>query len=304
AHGDYALPVNVPANQFLNFEGKKFSKSRGWGIEQHEYLEAFKDFPNKEDALRYALLRNLPENKDSDFKWDEFVEYHDKELADNLGNFLNRVVALTNKYFDGKAPEVAFQSADYAIVQSLIQRFDDEIKAFNFKNAVQVFLELSTYGNTYFQEQAPWKLYKANPEDPQIAAAMFHVLQVATVLSVLAEPFIPFTAQRIRELLNLPALQVGDVVKLHQHFSEETAPLAAGHQIGEPQILFAKIHDRKDTSRLEIINTQKEKLQAILDAEAEQQRPELKPEIQFEDFTKLDIRTGMIVEAEKVAKAK
>jgi methionyl-tRNA synthetase len=107
AHGKFNLPVNVPANQFLNFEGRKFSKSKGWGIEQHEYLEEFKDFPNKEDALRYALIRNMPENKDADFKWDEFVDFHDNELVANLGNFVNRVVVLTNKYYEGKLPEVA-----------------------------------------------------------------------------------------------------------------------------------------------------------------------------------------------------
>lgn len=304
AHGQYALPVNVPANQFLNFEGKKFSKSRGWGIEQHQYLEEFKEFPNKEDALRYALLRNLPENKDSDFKWDEFVEYHDKELADNLGNFLNRVVVLTNKYFGGKVPELEFDPDEFTPVREMIARFDAEIKAFNFKFAVQTFMELSSYGNTYFQEQAPWKRYKEDPEDPQIAKAMFHVLQVATVLSVLAEPFIPFTANKIRTLLRLPSLQSGDLGRLLERQDAQQAYLEAGHQIGEPEILFAKIHDRKDPSRLAIIERQKEKLQAILDAEAANERPAVKPEITFDDFMKLDIRTGTIIEAERVPKAK
>jgi len=155
AHGDYVLPTNVPSNQFLNFEGRKFSKSKNWGIEQHEYLEVFKEFPNKEDALRYALIRNMPENRDSDFKWDDFVDFHDNELVANLGNFINRVVVLTNKYYEGKVP--ASNSAGHALsnipgIDDLIKEWQEELERFNFKNAIQKLMSISSAGNLYLQE--------------------------------------------------------------------------------------------------------------------------------------------------------
>jgi len=160
AHGNYNLPVNVPANQFLNFEGEKFSKSRNWGIEIHQYLEDFESFENKEDALRYALIRNMPENKDSDFRWDEFVEFHDNELVANLGNFINRVVVLTNKYFNGIVP--AFIGEDQSLMQDLnavLKEYQDEILNFNFRNAVLKVMEISSLGNTYLQDVSPWSIY-------------------------------------------------------------------------------------------------------------------------------------------------
>ncbi len=327
AHGEYQLPVNVPANQFLNFEGRKFSKSRGWGIEQHEYLKVFKDFPNKEDALRYALLRNMPENRDSDFRWDEFADYHDKDLADKLGNFVNRVLVLTNKYYEGKVPDAAGdkafrQAQDKAFRQDfdklsltaqdnafrqkmteLAQNWASEIEAFNFRNAANAFVELCELGNIYLQEKAPWALWKANPEDPAIAACLNDALQLTTLLSLITQPFIPFTSDKMRRLLNLPKLQSGDWKDMLQKLQEQKPLLRAGHQIGKPEILFAKIYDRKDDSRLRIIEAQKAKLQALLEEEKKGQAPELKPTVKFEDFTKLDLRTGTIIAAEKIPKA-
>ena len=305
AHGEYALPVNVPANQFLNFEGQKFSKSRGWGIEQHEYLEAFKDFPNKEDALRYALIRNLPENRDSDFKWDDFVEYHDKELADKLGNFVNRVIVLTHKYFEGACPSYNPEGVEATLedVRQLAEKIEEEIEAFSFKGASQTLMELATFGNTYFQESEPWKLWKEDPDSPQLKNCIWACLQIVGLLSVLCEPFIPFTSARIRKLINLPELENGDWQKTLAAFNSTGEIIKTGHQVGEPEILFAKIHDRKDKSRLEIIEAQKAKLQAILEADKGEERAPLKPEITFDDFTKLDIRTGTITAAEKIKKA-
>ncbi|MEZ4935916.1 MAG: methionine--tRNA ligase, partial [Saprospiraceae bacterium] len=169
SHGDYALPINVPANQFLNFEGRKFSKSKGWGIEQHEYLEEFKDFPNKEDALRWALIRNMPESRDSDFKWDEFVDYYDKDLADNLGNFINRVIVLMNNYFEGKVPAAAIASDANAFseklqaVKDLVKTITSEIENYNFSNAAAGLMELSSWGNQYLQDAAPWAIRKTDP---------------------------------------------------------------------------------------------------------------------------------------------
>ena len=304
AHGGYNLPINVPANQFLNFEGQKFSKSRGWGIEQHAYLEDFSAFPNKEDALRYTLIRNMPENRDSDFKWDDFIDHHDKELADNLGNFINRVVVLSNKYFDGVVPEVDLDlKTVLAPAIEILDSYQKNIEAFNFKAAVQDFTELSSFGNTYLQEAAPWALFKQNPEDPKIKETMFIGLQLVGLLSLLAEPFVPFIAPKIRSLIGAEASENGDLAKTLASIRAGEAIVKSGTQIGSPQVLFPKINDRKDDSRLQIVNQQKANLQAILDAEKAEVREPLKEEIQYDDFAKLDFRTGTILSAEKVKKA-
>ena len=305
AHGEYNLPINVPANQFLNFEGQKFSKSRGWGIEQHVYLEEFKDFPNKEDALRYALIRNLPENRDSDFKWDDFVEYHDKELVGNLGNYVNRVSVLTHKYFEGVAPEVELDFKEkLAPVYDLLLKLNHELEHFNFKAAAQILMEISSYGNTYLQDVSPWKLFKEDPEHPEIKACMLTSLQIVALLSVVCEPFIPFTSPKIRKLLGLPPVERGGWAKLVKTLEAGEPLVAPGHKIGDPELLFAKIHDRKDQSRLEIINKQKAHLEEILASEKAKEREPVKEEIQFDDFVKIDLRTATILEAEKIPKAK
>ena len=309
SHGEYALPINVPANQFLNFEGQKFSKSKGWGIEQHEYLEAFKDFPNKEDALRWALIRNMPESRDSDFKWDEFVDYYDKDLADNLGNFINRVIVLTNSYFDGKVPAAVIATDENGFAEKLkpvvdlVKTITAEIESFNFRNAAAALMELSSWGNQYLQDAAPWTVRKTDPDAEAIKESLFVSLQVVAALSVLCEPFIPFTSLRIRQLLNLPKVENGMLEMVEAKLLHNHPLIAAGHKIGQPEILFAKINDRKDNSRLEIIDLQKAKLAAILAAEKANERPPIKPEIQYDDFAKLDIRTGTILAAEAVPKA-
>ncbi len=309
AHGGYALPVNVPANQFLNFEGQKFSKSRGWGIEQHEYLEAFQGFPNKEDALRWALARNLPENRDSDFKWDEFVEFHDKELADNLGNFVNRVLVLTHKYFGGRVPALSADLKEtLRPVRALAQTWAAEIERFNLKNAALLFMEVSSWGNQFLQERAPWALYKENPDDPRVADAMGIALQVSALLRHMAEPFIPFSAARLGELLGMPPLQRGAWTVALDRLAAGQPLLAPGHRVGKPEILFAKIVDRRDDSRLKIVEKQKARLQALRAAEAREAEkrasayPPVADQIAYEDFAKLDIRTGTILAAERVPK--
>ncbi len=305
AYGDFALPKNVPANQFLNFEGQKFSKSRGWGIEQHAYLEEFKDFPNKEDALRYSLIRNLPENRDSDFRWDDFEDHHDKELVGNLGNFINRVVVLTNKYFDGVIPEPANIPQDKLdAIREIVNKWQNELDSFTFKAASLTFMELSSWGNTYLQETSPWKIFKTEPDSEVIKECMYLCGQVVGLLSVLAHPFIPFTAEKIRKILNLPTLENGDLAKALDTLRTNEAILPAGHKIGEPELLFAQINDRKDSSRKEIVDRQRAKLEEILDAEKSQEREPIKDTIQFDDFTKLDLRTGTITAAEKMPKAK
>ncbi|MBX2871787.1 MAG: methionine--tRNA ligase [Saprospiraceae bacterium] len=304
AYGDYALPRNVPANQFLNFEGQKFSKSRGWGIEQHEYLEAFKDFPNKEDALRYALLRNLPENRDSDFKWDEFIEFYDNELADNLGNFLNRVVVLTNKYYEGAAPAIDVDLKEkLAEAIAIVDKITQELDAFSFKQAALALMELSSYGNTYLQDVSPWKIWKEDPDSAVVKECLFVCLQIASLLSILCEPFIPFTSPKIRAFLGLGETANGDLQSVLEQIKAGQALIAAGHKVGQSGVLFPKINDRRDASRLEIVNRQKNKLEDILAAEKGPEREPLKDEIQFDDFVKLDLRTGTITAAEAIPKA-
>jgi len=303
AHGDFVLPRNVPANQFLNFEGQKFSKSRGWGLEQHEYLQEFINFPNKEDALRYALLRTLPENKDSDFKWDEFIDFHDKDLADNLGNFLNRVMVLSHSYFNGIVPQAPSNWSEILTpVLALVKQWQTELEKFSFKAASQSFMDLSSWGNTYLQENAPWSLFKANPTDPRLAEIMFTSLQVSAILSVMAEPFIPFTAKRINTMLGITQIPTTSL-KLFLNESKIHPFLPSEHQLGAPEVLFPKIIDRKDASRLTIIENQKAKLSAIMEEEKESTYPPLKPNITYDDFAKLDLRTGVILEASVVPKA-
>lgn len=304
AYGGYNLPINVPANQFLNFEGQKFSKSRGWGIEQHEYLEAFREFPNAEDALRWSLVRNLPENRDSDFKWDDFVEYHDKELADKLGNFVNRVITLTHKYYGGQVPDTKLALDEVlAPVFELVLKTGQEIEAYSFKQAAINFMELASWGNIYLQEQAPWSRYKKDPADPVVAEIMYVGLQTVAALSVLAQPFIPFSAERLRKLLQLPPLKPGDLQQLLEQLERGQALLPAGHQIGASEVLFPKIIDRKDESRKAIIDQQRAHLEQLLAEERGPERPPLKEEITFDDFSKLDLRTAVITAAEPVPKA-
>lgn len=303
AYGGYNLPVNVPANQFLNFEGEKFSKSRGWGLEQHEYLEEFREFPNAEDALRWALTRNMPENSDSDFKWDLFIDFHDKELADNLGNFVNRVVVLTHKYFGGEVPQGTGSDREkLAEAARLARAIAGEIEAFSFKNAAQMLMELSSFGNTYLQDVSPWALFKQDPQHPAIGECLNVCVQIAELLALLSEPFLPFTSPRIRNLLGRGPVSNGDLQAAFDTLQRNEPLIAPGASIGQPEVLFPKIIDRNDKSRLDIVNRQKEKLHAAATAEpvAAPQAVSLSPDITYEDFAKLDLRTAAVLAAEPV----
>ena len=323
AYGDYNLPVNVPANQFLNFEGRKFSKSKGWGIEQHDYLEEFKDFQNKEDALRYALIRNMPENKDSDFKWDDFIDFHDNELVATIGNSVNRVLSLSYKYYGGKVPtydataEFGYElegevAATYeSFLQQLARRLDEleeDVLAFNFRPAAAKMMNVAREIDLLLASTEPWKLQKNNPE--LVQSIMHAGLQGVVALSVAIYPFLPFTSNKLRSLLNLStldeAIAIGNnmVEDLKNSFKNGEPIVVAGREIEKPQLLFAKINDRKDKSRLATIERQKEKLAAVLAAEKATNYPEVKPIATFDDFQKIDLRTGTIVAAEKMKKAK
>ena len=300
AHGQYNLPINVPANQFLNFEGEKFSKSRNWGIEIHQYLEDFADFENKEDALRYALIRNMPENKDSDFKWDEFIEFHDNELVANLGNFINRVVVLTNKYYDGIVPTPADNSQDVLQeLKKLMAAYEQEILDFSFRNAVLKVMEISSLGNTYLQDISPWSIYKKDPDSQAVKNCLYNCLQIVSILSSMVEPFLPFSAKKIDQILLQDAVSLK---KVDEKLTTLEATLPAGHQIGKPQLLFAKINDTKDTTRMDLIKREKAKLLKIVEEAMPKGEP-IKDIISFDDFTKMDIRTAKIITAKKVEKA-
>ncbi|WP_020567588.1 methionine--tRNA ligase [Neolewinella persica] len=318
AHGKYNLPVSVPANQFLNFEGDKFSKSRGWGIDLEGYLENFKEFPNHVDALRWALIRNLPEQQDADFTWDGFTEYHDKDLADKLGNFINRVTVLTHKYFGGSVPahpggeHNTAQTQVQSTVSSAVYKIGQDIDAYRFKDAATSFVELASFGNTYLQDAAPWTLYKANPDDPKIAETMFDCAQIAAALALTATPFIPFAAEKIRAVLNQIPANTGEWQLALDALANGQPLIPAGHILGEAGVLFPKIIDRKDDSRNQIIQRERDKMAVILAAKETElaeagpsaaDRPEAKPECTFDDFLKLDLRTATILTAEAVKKS-
>jgi len=324
AHGDYVLPKAVPANQFLNLEGRKFSKSKGWVIEQHEYLKDFEAFPNKEDALRYALIRTLPENKDGDFKWDEFVALHDNELVANLGNLVNRVINLTHSYYKGEVPaadaSISIKDVEEETTTTLgealnvllgkVEHLETCILNYEFKNGVQALMDISAYANILLQRNEPWKVWKTEPDSDLVKGIMNLSLQIATVLSVVSQPFLPFTAAKLRSLLALEPLQAGDFEVLKQVLENGGDLISVGHKINPPELLFAKINDRKDKSRLALVELQKQKLELLKKKMAakkaqEEKAPEaIKTECTFDDFTKIDFRTGTITAAEKVKKAK
>lgn len=290
AEGTYILPDNVPANEFLNLEGNKLSTSKNWAVWLHEYLQ---DFPDKQDVLRYALTANAPETKDNDFTWKDFQARNNNELAAVFGNFINRVVVLTNKYYNGLIPNpneftevdeqtLAELKAYPAVISSSIERY-------RFREAQGELMNVARLGNKYLADEEPWKMVKTNPE--RVQTQMYVALQIAAALQVLCEPFLPFTSNKLRTILNSNTINWNTV-------SETSELLPAGHQIGEAQILFAQIEDAE-------IQKQIDKLEATKTSNAMENKvtePQ-KAIATFDDFAKLDIRVGTIVEAEKMPKA-
>lgn len=332
AHGEFALPVNVPANQFLNLEGRKFSKSKGWVIEQHEYLKDFAEFPNKEDALRFALIRTMPENKDGDFKWDEFVALHDNELADNLGNFFNRVLSFIQKYSEGKAPafnpDLKIKGATEIQISTysgfcreqllpLVHQLENDILSFEFKNAISTVLEISRLGNAMFQSNAPWKTAKENPEAPEIAVVLALGLQIAAISTICIEPFLPFIAAKMRNLLEMEDAESGIFKRLKEILEAGAAILPAGKTIKEPEVLFAKIQNKKEPRWMELVEKQKTSLAELVKKfETEEKATALAEEaklkaasqsaakeaIEYDDFAKLELRVGTVESCERIPK--
>ena len=292
AHGDYILPENVPANEFLNLEGNKLSTSKNWAVWLHEYLE---EFPNQQDVLRYTLTANAPESKDNDFTWKDFQAKNNNELVAIFGNFINRVVVLTNKYYNGIVPAPNYFTEVDEDVLAAVKEFPNiigkSIERYRFREASQELMSLARLGNKYLADEEPWKVIKLDEE--RVKTIMFIALQISSALAILSEPFLPFTSTKLKNILNV------DKKLSWKNVTEIAILLPAGHQINKAELLFSKIEDKA-------IEAQVEKLQATKIAN-EQENKVIEPQketIDFEDFTKLDIRIGTILEAEKVVKTK
>lgn len=297
AHGDFILPENVPANEFLNLEGNKLSTSKNWAVWLHEYLE---EFPNMQDVLRYTLTANAPETKDNDFTWKDFQARNNNELVAIYGNFINRVVVLTNKYYNGIVPTPGTYSQVDKETLAELKKYPEiiasSIERYRFREAGQEVMNLARLGNKYLADEEPWKVIKQDEE--KVKTIMFVALQIASALAVLSEPFLPFTAAKLKKILNISQSSTEGSLEW-KDISEKEVLLPAEHQINEAQLLFSKVED-------ETIQAQLDKLEATK-KENENMNKEVDPQkdtITFDDFTKLDMRVGTIIEAEKMPKAK
>ena len=289
AHGGYIMPDNVPANEFLNLEDDKISTSRNWAVWLHEYLV---DMPGKQDVLRYVLTANAPETKDNNFTWKDFQERNNSELVAIYGNFVNRALQLTKKYFEGRVPECGtLDDHDMATInefKDVKEKVETLLEQYKFREAQKEAMNLARIGNRYITECEPWKVWKTDPE--RVKTILYVCLQLTANLSIAFEPFLPFSSRKLREMICL------DDFDWNQLGSTEI--LKPGHQMAEPQLLFEKIED-------DVINAQLQKLEDAKRAnEAEAYKAEpVKENIEFETFEKLDIRVGHVKNCEKVKKA-
>ena len=290
AEGSYILPENVPANEFLNLEGDKISTSRNWAVWLHEYLD---EFPGKQDVLRYVLTANAPETKDNDFTWKDFQARNNNELVAIYGNFVNRALVLTNKYFEGKVPALG-ELTDYdketiAEVQAIKATIEKELDTYHFREALKTAMNLARIGNKYLADTEPWKLAKTDMS--RVATILNIALQITANLTIVFSPFLPFSSEKLLRMLDV-----------NEAFSWDSLGsmdlLSVGHQIATAELLFEKIEDST-------IEAQIEKLQATKAANelAERKAEPIAQDIQFDDFLKLDIRVGTVLECSKVPKA-
>ena len=290
AEGSYILPENVPANEFLNLENDKISTSRNWAVWLHEYLE---EFPDKQDVLRYVLTANAPETKDNDFTWKDFQAKNNNELLAIFGNFVNRSLVLTQKYFDGVVPPAHdlndYDQATLSEMVSFADRIGEKIELYKFREAVQELMNLARLGNKYLTENEPWKIFKTDPK--RVETIMNVALQISAALAILCEPFLPFTSTKLSDLLVMTDKK-WDTAK-------NKNLVAAGLQLPKPDFLFTKIEDAEVEAQVQKLLDTKKANEA-----AEKKAAPAKENIQFEDFAKMDIRVGTILEAEKVAKTK
>ena len=290
AEGTYILPDNVPANEFLNLEGNKLSTSKNWAVWLHEYLQ---DFPDKQDSLRYALTSNAPETKDNDFTWKDFQARNNNELASIFGNFINRVVVLTNKYYDGIVPNAndfsAVDEQTLAELKAYPAVISSSIERYRFREAQGEMMNVARLGNKYLADEEPWKMIKT--DHGRVQTQMYVALQIAAALQILCEPFLPFTSNKLATILNLKDLKWNSV-------SETSELLKPGHKIGQAEILFSQIEDaeiQKQIDKLEATKVANKAENAVIEPQKETST--------FEDFSKLDLRVGTIIEAEKMPKA-
>jgi methionine--tRNA ligase len=290
AHGDYILPDNVPANEFMNLEGDKISTSGNWAVWLHEYLA---EFPGQQDVLRYMLTANMPETKDNDFTWREFQSRNNSELVAVLGNFVNRALVLCHKYFEGKVPSpdtlLEEDRAVLEVVHAQRKLIEEAIESYHFRDALREYMQVARMGNKYLADMEPWKLWGANPA--RVASIIYVSLQVTAALCVLGRPFLPFSTERLEAMARLPKALWDD---------DLTGILKPGHELGKAELLFARIEDAA-------IERQIAKLQAAKQAnEAKGNKPNFPPQkglIDFETFEALDLRVGRILTAERVPKA-
>ena len=291
AEGTFILPDNVPANEFLNLEGNKLSTSKNWAVWLHEYLQ---DFPDKQDSLRYALTSNAPETKDNDFTWKDFQARNNNELASVFGNFINRVVVLTNKYYDGIVPSPndfsAVDEQTLAELKAYPAVISSSIERYRFREAQGEMMNVARLGNKYLADEEPWKMIKTDAE--RVKTQMYVALQIAAALQILCEPFLPFTFNKLVETLQCKVSTSWKMV------SETSELLKPGHKIGEAEILFSQIEDAE-------IQKQIDKLEATKKANSMENKVVMaqKETTTFDDFSKLDLRVGTIIEAEKMPKA-
>ena len=293
AYGDgYILPDNVPANEFLNLEGDKISTSRGWAVWAHEYL---KDFPGKEDVLRYVLTANAPETKDNDFSWKDFQQRNNSELVAIFGNFVNRAMVLTHKYFDGKVPVCGrLEDIDKEVLAEIPQlkaSMEKNIEGFKFREALKDAMGIARIGNKYISDTEPWKVAKTDLE--RTGTILNISLQICADLAIAFEPFTPFAAERLRTMLGSG---------LDWEVLGRPQVLPAGHQLGTPELLFAKIEDEAIQAQLDRLDRIRAEREAAAKAEAAKQVAPQKEECTFEEFEKMDIRTATVLEAERVPK--
>ena len=291
AEGSYILPQNVPANEFLNLEGKKLSTSKNWAVWLPEYL---KDFPEQQDVLRYVLTATAPETKDNDFTWKDFQSRNNNELVAIYGNFINRVLVLTHKYYEGKVPEpvdlIVEDTAVLEMLQNTPKSLQSSLDRFRFREASQILMNLARTGNKYLADQEPWKVIKSDPK--RVQTIMNTALQITAGLAVLSEPFLPFKAKKLQGMLQFNTKPSwGDI-------QQGQTLLVAQHCIGKAALLFTKIEDAQIEAQLQKLKDSKAENNEELNIEAQ------KPNIPFKDFSKMDFRVGTVVAAEKMPKTK
>ena len=292
AAGDYILPENVPANEFLNLEGNKISTSKNWAVWLHEYLE---EFPGQEDVLRYVLTANAPETRDNDFTWKDFQARNNNELVAIFGNFINRVSVLTQKYYDGSVPARKNETPEDKETLDKMKAFPaiigESIERFRFREASQELMNLARLGNKYLADQEPWKLIKVDPE--RVETIMNIALQIAATLATVSEPFLPHSAQKLRAILNITNPTEWNAIATTENL------LVAGHLIGSQELLFAKVEDSNIQAQLDKLEATKKN-----NADADFELTPVKENISFEQFNAMDLRTGTVIEAEKIKKTK